>query len=290
MMRNLLALALPLLMLSPMAYAAQIMKVKGGGALVDLQGDKANPGDTFFTMSSDGKKRGIVQITKVKGDRAIVKILKGKVDQGMTLQARGGGSSVASGGSRKKVGNSGEPAMGRSFWGGMVGVNFDSLKVQVLNNSTQQNETATLSGTSFSALGMYDYEMFPYLWFRGMGGIEGFSAAGSSVCGTLNNSACNASIYYLAGDALARLVLPAGDFRPWAGVGIELMFPVSKTSTALSTSSISVTNVIQIAGGVDWFISPGMYIPISLEYGLFPTSNAVTANWIEFRAGLGVPF
>src|SRR5690242_1454548 len=79
MMRNLYVLAIFALFFSTASYAGDVTKVKGSGALIDLKGEAASPGDLFYTLSSDGKKRGIIQITKVKGDKAIGKIMKGKV-------------------------------------------------------------------------------------------------------------------------------------------------------------------------------------------------------------------
>jgi hypothetical protein len=139
-------------------------------------------------------------------------------------------------------------------------------------------------------MGFFDYEMYPQIWFRGLTGLEGFSASGASMCGSQNTSACNASIYYISFDGMARYVFMNGNFRPWLGAGIALMFPATKSATALDASSISNTTVIQVAGGMDWFVTPTMFIPVSLEYGMLPKSNEVEASWITLRVGLGLPF
>ncbi len=289
MMRNLyivLVWSLILTFHSVFSFAAEVTKVKGGSALIDLKGDSASAGDQFFALSSDGKKRGILQITKVKGDKAIAKITKGKAEAGMTLQARSGGGGNASKGRSK---HTAQPT-GRSYWGGVLGLAMDSMKVRVTNPITKVAADAALSGTSFSAKGLFDYELFPQIWFRGLGGLESFSARGSSICGTSGTDACNASIYYIAADFLGRYVFSEGNYRPWLGGGMSLMFPASKSASALDSGSISNTSVILISGGLDWFLSPTMYIPISIEYGLLPKSNEVEASWIEVRAGLAVPF
>jgi hypothetical protein len=288
MMRNILVLILSSLFFCVGAYAADVTKVKGSNALVDLKGEPAAPGDTYFTLGSDGKRRGILQITKVKGDKAIGKITKGKVDIGMTLEKRGGATASASGKSRKSA----DAPTGTSYWGGMVGLGMDKMSVKV-NSSTHAGEsagTSAMSGIGYGATGFFDYELFPHIWFRGLGGVEGFNAAGDSRCGAANNSACNASIYYISLDFTARYVFTETTFRPWLGAGVALMFPGSKNSTALDSASISNTSVIQIMGGVDYFINKDMFIPVSIEYGMLPKSDEVDASWIEFRIGLGVPF
>lgn len=288
MMRNILVLVLSSLFFCVGAYAADVTKVKGSNALVDLKGEPAAPGDTYFTLGSDGKRRGILQITKVKGDKAIGKITKGRVDIGMTLEKRVSAISPASGKSRK----SGDTPSGTSYWGGMFGLGMDKMNVKV-HSSTHEGETvgtSSMSGIGYGGSGFFDYELFKHIWFRGLGGIEGFNAAGNSICGAANNSACNASIYYISLDFTARYVFTESTFRPWLGAGVALMFPASKTSTALDSASISNTTVIQVLGGVDYFINKDMFIPVSIEYGLLPASDEVDATWITFRIGLGVPF
>lgn len=263
-------------------FAADIMKVKGSSVLIELQGESAVPGDSFFALSADGKKRAIIQITKVKGEKALGSISKGKASAGMTLQRRGTGTKVAR---RKKKGSSSE-STSKANWGAMVGYSMDTMKVQI-NFPTTNYTKATLAGSSFSAMGMFDYELFQQIWFRGLGGVEGFNVTGNTSCGSGN---CNASIYYLSLDFLARYIFMTGDFRPWLGAGIALMFPASKKATALDSSSISNTSVGIVTGGFDYFINKDMFIPVSIEYGMLPPSDEVDASWIEFRIGLGVPF
>jgi hypothetical protein len=294
MMRNIYVLVMALFFISTGAYGAGVSKVKGSNALIDLQGEGAQPGDSYFTIGTDGKRHGIIQITKVKGDKAIAKIAKGKVDVGMTLEKRAGSGGMAAAGKSHKRGGSagGEIPGGRPYWGALLGLGMDSMTAQV-NSATISGKAIgkpALSGIGYGATGFFDYEMFPHIWFRGLGGIEGFNVAGSSICGSANNSACNASIYYITMDFMGRYVFTDGPFRPWLGGGVALMFPASKSATVLDSSSISNTSVIQIAGGLDWFINKDMFIPVSIEYGMLPKSNEVEASWIELRVGLGVPF
>lgn len=278
------------------ASAATISKVKGSGALIDLQGEAAAPGDQFFAISSDGKRKALISISKVKGDKAIGKITKGNATAGMTLEHKGAGGSTPS---NKKVVKKKSPststetaAHGKSYWGVMAGFSMDKMSVLVKPNIGGFTEqTTTLSGSSFSGNAFFDYELFPQVWFRGLGGIEGFNVAGSSICGVGNAEACNANIYYLSVDFIARYVfVNTGTFRPWLGGGLAMMFPATKKASALEPSSISNTNVIQVMGGADMFVSQDMFIPFSVEYGMLPKSNEVDASWIQIRLGLGIPF
>ncbi|MGE4132437.1 MAG: hypothetical protein AB7F86_12415 [Bdellovibrionales bacterium] len=274
--------------------AAEVVKVKGKSALVELKGEPASPGDLFYLIAPDGKRRGIFKVSKKKGDKAIGKIMKGKAQPGFTLEYRSPkGSAKGPKLSKPSMDDgSAQAVLGttRSYWGALLGYSSDTMSVKVTNVSNQDVGTASMSGSGFSAKGLFDYELFSSIWFRGAAGIEMFNAEGSKICGVSNNASCTAKLMYLTFDFLGRYVFSKGTFRPWIGGGLDLLFPASKDASALDPSSISTTNVIIAAAGLDWFMSPTFYIPISIEYGLLPKSDEVEASWIAFRAGFAVPF
>lgn len=295
MMRNLLVFAV--LILSPNLFAAEVTKVKGKGVLIELRGDPAVAGDDFYLLSPDGKRKALIKISKVKGEKAIGKLLKGKAAPGYTMEfkaKKGGGKAAAASGGAKMAAPSmddGSAAGGRAYWGGIFGFSKDSMTVQVTSATNQNLGSAPMSGYGFSAKGLFDYELFSQIWFRGTAGLETFNAEGTKpICGPTNTQACTAKLMYLTFDFIGRYVFGTGSFRPWLGGGLGLLFPASKDATALDPASISTTNVILFAGGFDWFTSPTFYIPVSVEYGMLPKSDEVEANWIAVRAGFAVPF
>lgn len=267
---------------SSLAFAGEVTKVKGRGVLISLSGDDANVGDLFFLLK-DGKKMAIIRVTKVKGDQAIGSILKGKADVGMTTQKREGGGGKSAGGGGGGGGSSRMGASKKSYWGGMIGYSMDSMTVDLPSGAT-----VSMTGSAFSAMGLFDYKLFNRGWFRGLGGYQGFQAQGSAIC--LGSTTCNMNASYIDLNFLFRYLFTDSAFRPWLGGGFGLMFPAAKSSTALDTGSISSTGIFIISGGLDWQISPTMYVPISLEYGMFPKSATVEASWITVRAGVAVPF
>lgn len=293
-MRSLMCLCLfSLSLLASPAFAAEVQKVKGKSVLVDLKGDPAAPGDIFYTVKADGKRAALIQISKVKGDKAIGKIMKGKPAAGMSLELKP--SKVAhSGGKSHSGGGSTSSASGRSYWGVLAGFGMDSMTVDIKDSNSLNNASLgkeSLSGTGFSGKGLFDYELFPQVWFRGTAGLEMFNVSGPARCSTNNLKTCDAKIMYMAFDFLGRYIFAtSGNYKPWLGGGIGLLFPASKSATALQASSIATTNVMMVAGGMDWFINPNLYIPISLEYGLLPKSDEVEAKWIAVRVGFAVPF
>ena len=120
--------------------------------------------------------------------------------------------------------------------------------------------------------------------------MEGFTVAGNSICGPTNSDACNAKLIYLSFDFMARYIFSNDSFRPWIGGGLSLLFPATKEASALDSASISTTNAIVGAFGFDYYVNNTFYIPVSIEYGLLPKSDEVSANWIAFRTGFGLPF
>jgi len=283
-----LALFAGLFILTPSLYAAQVLKVKGKNVLIDLNGEAAANGDQYFALSADGKRVALVLVNKIKGEKAIGKVIKGgNVTAGMTLEMRP--SKKAGHPTSTAKASSGDSSSGqRAYWGAIFGFGLDSMKVNV----STSNATADMSGTGFSGKLLFDYELLPQVWFRGAGGVESFNASGGNVCGptAAAREACDAKIMYIDVDFLGRYVFSQGSFRPWLGAGVALLFPASKSSTALASNSIGTTNVLLVSGGFDWFTSPTFYVPFAVEYGMFPKSDEVDASWIAFRLGFAIPF
>ncbi|MCB0357948.1 MAG: hypothetical protein KDD40_13115, partial [Bdellovibrionales bacterium] len=109
-------------------------------------------------------------------------------------------------------------------------------------------------------------------------------------CGTNNDSACDVEISYLALDLWGRYVMTQGTFRPWVGIGFNLLFPSSKASTAIDEESITSTSVFAGGLGFDWFFKSDMYLPVQIEYGIYPSSDTVKANYLAARFGVGIDF
>ncbi len=267
------------------AFAADITKVKGNKALINLDGLEAAEGDVFFAIDSNGKKKGLIKLDKVKGDKAIGMIAKGKAQVGWTLTKRGPKAAASDDSvtpsSRKKDFSASNHD---TFIGGMVGYGMDSAEVTL-----DSGAVASLSGTGISAKGFFDYKLFPNIWFRGFGGIENFNGTGGNVCGT-GSSTCDVKIMYITFDFWGRYVFSDKEFRPWLGGGFTLLFPMSKSSTAIVETSITTTSTYGVGGGADWFISKDSFIPMSVEYQLFPSSNQAKASIIALRVGYGMSF
>lgn len=272
---------------APGVHGAQIEKVKGKSLLINLEGDTASSGDLFYTVDPSGKKRGILRISKVARGKAIAVLGKGKAEPGWMLEAKPRSASAARSQPRaQQMASDGKAP--RSFWGVTGGVVMDSVSVDLVDDTTGQatGESVDLKGTTFALKGLFDYQVFDLIWFRGLSGIENLDASGSRS----NGESRDAQIMYLTFDFWGRAVFGSSSFRPWAGAGFSLMFPMSKKSSALREASITNTSTMAGGFGVDWFLSPTSYVPISLEYGLFPESQLVKADYIALRVGWATKF
>jgi hypothetical protein len=265
------------------AWAAKIKNVKGKKVLVDLEGETVEPGQIFYVVK-DGKNTGLIKISKVKNNQGLAILGKGKAEVGSNIKLREKKGSD-SGSSPSRASRSGSGPQGESFFGGMGGFNMASADVKL----PLSGNTVSLSGSGFSAKGLFDYKVLDSIWFRGMGGLEQFIVGGAN--DSLNcGGECKVEISYISFDLWGRFLLSTGNFRPWIGGGGGLLFPMSKKSTAIQKKSITNTNIFAIGGGIDWFLSPTTYLPIQVEYDLYPSSSTVKATALTVRAGFAVPW
>jgi len=273
------------------SQAAQVAKVKGRALLIDTQGDSLRAGDILYVVDMSGKKKAIIKIMKVRGNKAIAKLGKGKPQAGMALLKRGASFAppvASSSDSDYSTSNYSSGDFGRS-WGGMLGLGSDSLTADIITDTGIKQGTASTSGMGYSLNGLYDHRLMDHVWFRGLAGIETLKSEGGSNCGDSGTEKCTVNLMYLGASALGRYLFSEGKFSPWVGGGVSLLFPLTKDSSLLKSSSVTSTYVLLFSGGLDWKISPRMSIPLSLEYGMFPKSETVEASWIQFRVGVAMP-
>lgn len=265
-----------------LAYSAEIKALKGKKVLVDMDPENFNVGDILKVQNNSGKTIGLVKLTKVKG-RLAEGLLKGKATKGLQVQLRSKKS-----GAKEMSGSlaSGSKSNTKPAFGVMVGYNMTTAEITLPLNA----ETVSLDGTGFSLKALVDYPLLNWLNFRGLAGLEQFNVGGVSNQGC--DGECTAEINYLSFDLWGRYVMGSGSFRPWLGVGFELMFPISKSATALDESSITNTSSspVAIGGGFDFWMSKKSYIPTQIEYVPYPSTDDVKASAIAARVGYSMTF
>lgn len=253
------------------AHAVKIQSVKDKQALLETEGDQVRTGDRFYAVSSDGKKRAILQVKQVRGDRALAVVLRGRALLSHSLEpytARGG---------RKASGSS------NKGWGLTAGYSSNSMTVKP--NSTT---SISLSGSSFNLSGFYQLNLDGKISARILGGYEALVASGTSAtC----SGECKVDIGYLGVEALVRYsFINSSSMEFWGGAGLGFLFAMNKTSNILNTSKISTNQTIVGALGLDYKLSRSTFIPLQLDYALYPENSTSSATQIILRAGWGRSF
>jgi outer membrane protein W len=284
---------------SQSALAVSIQQAKGNRILLSLDGDKLSVGQTITLKNADDKTVATAVIGQVKGGKAIATVKTGKVDGSETVSLGAGGDNEESEenispDSFSKKTKSVYRLNSTKFSGLLtIGMNQMNTKQSDGQTPTPNTEEVALKGNSFGLTGAMDYPFNNWLILRGTLGYEPLVAKGTSTllaCNNLSSTDCNASINYLSASGFARFNLTKSRFQTWVGVGGTAKFPISKTTTALRADDIKMTMTFGAGGGFDFFITNKTFIPASLEYQLFQSSETVSANIILIRSGFGWAF
>ena len=287
-----LALLLIGFFITSSALAAKIISVKQNKVLIDLEGQDLPVGQKLFSIDGSGKKRAVLQIRQVKGGKAVADITKGQSTPDHRLQVIAGGPpmNTAKTGAQSQAASSkkGKTAgRGQASWGLMGGYAMNTMKVKLSSTPVD------LTGSSMSLKGFYQTKLDGAISVKGSVGYETFSAKGSistGTCGSSGSTDCNVDISYLGMDALIRYSIIESDFHLWAGGGLAFLFALSKDSNVLDTGKITTNQAIVGAVGFDYNLSGGAFIPVELNYNLFPDNNSTSASQIVIRAGYGWDF
>lgn len=284
------------LVFSPFSTAQTVKTVKGKKALLELQGTPAQVGQTFYAIDASGKKRALLKITQVKGDKALVDILQGKTETGQIVQPKSGPPSDTPGSTTrtdnsttKDAANSGLSSSGKSSkkgetWG-LLG-SFGMNKMDASLTVATVKYTANMTGAGFGLLGFYDFPLSKSFVLRGTTGLEQFIGNGTLTAAVCNGSAnCSVNIMYLSFYGTAKYIFINGKVKIWGGGGLGYLFAASKSSNILKTDGLS-TYVIVPSLGIDIPVGSG-FIPITVDYALYPDSADVKANSTSVRAGWG---
>ncbi len=273
--------------------AATILKVKGRKVLIDREGGRFKKGQVLRIVSKNGRKRGSLRITKLtKKGRAVGRILKGKARRGWKLKGkklRGSGRGEQQGTmSQSGPDRDKNVSHAKNHWGFLAGMGMHSMSAKQYPVGTP-TKMASMSGTGFTLKGLWDYKISNMMELRTLTGLQQLQASSEdSFCGINNNEMCEVSISYFSVDIWGRFVF-SYSFRPWVGMGINLLYPLSHDSSAIDKDSISSTSAMVFGGGMEWNLG-GMTIPIQIQYDIYPSSEDVSASSIVVKAGILFPF
>ncbi|MGZ3771231.1 MAG: hypothetical protein ACXVCP_13150 [Bdellovibrio sp.] len=281
---------------SSLSFAATVSAVKGTKVLINLESDTIEANEEFYLINPDsGKKAAIIRVQQVKGQKALADILKGKAKEGYTLQAKGASSLSSQSGETNSVSALAKTSENTTLkilkdsYGVTAGYITSTMSADVSYKDgfgITRTTNAGMNGSGFALGGFYDYVFNPDLVGRAAANIEQFNVSGSaSAAGCSGGTNCDAKINYLSLYALGKWYPLQGKYRMWLGGGAGYLLALSKSSTALNESQISTNQVFTASIGTDIQQNRSNYIPISIEYSMFPDSPTVKANMIVVKAG-----
>ncbi|WP_413613294.1 hypothetical protein [Bdellovibrio sp. HCB-110] len=283
------------------AFSASVSAVKGQKVLINLDGDATSEGEEFYLINpSNNKRTAIIRIKQVKGSKALGEIVKGRASQGYSLQAKAPSKMSAEVSDPSSENSSDEETpvarndmsylrVVKDSYGitGSYIMNTMDADVSYKDGFGISHKTSTsMSGTGFGVGGFYDYAFSKDFVGRGYAAMEQFNVSGNaSEAACADSTSCDAKINYLSLYGLIKWYPLQGKYRGWLGGGMGYMLALSKSSTALNESQISTNQVFTFAIGSDIQMSRKNYIPVSIEYNMFPASDTVKASMILIKGG-----
>ena len=290
-------LTLILCFITPLATAGTVVKISGKKVYIVFdpsEGGTFQKDDYFNLTNKQGKKVGVVELTKVQGYKAVGLLKKGRASQGNSTQFRSVGKKdkmkkLDASAANKKSGlfeddeelHSSSP-QGRVRWGLQIGYGTAKQDVE------QDTGTSTQSGSSLALKGLLDYPLLKTVSLQGGAGVEKFSVSGTgkNAQTQITNVEISSEITFLTTDALLKWSAYKGhtsQFYLLGGMGI--FYPLSKSSDSIDSGTISTIAVGEFGLGFE-FSMGGLSIPVDLTYYLFPKSTTVSTSIISFKVGV----
>jgi hypothetical protein len=285
------ALSFVVIGLSSQAFAGVIEQVKNGKVLIALKGTPAQVGEQFFALNENNKKTAILEVTAVKGDRAVAKITKGTTKLADTILSKGLGAAP------EKNSPSESTFIRHDLKKLAVNIKVSTDAISTLQqdstNPFPNKETVDMKGSNIGLNVTMGIPLGKTLSIQGFAGYEMLKVAGTAlrlVCDGKTTTDCNADISYLTVGALGRLTYASNSMEYWAGAGFGFKQPIAKKSTALTLDNISLANTAIIALGLDYHLSNTKFIPVSFEYHKsFNESETVpTISHMGLQVGFGI--
>lgn len=277
-------------LVSAFSYSQTVLNIKNGKVLLDLGALEVNSGDRVITSNSEGKKKSLLQIRQIKNGKATAEIVKGVPETGHTFDIFKGAPKRPRKVVQEEVDYSRASGRNRGSYGFTGALAMNSMKISNLT----RNETSysfEMTGTNFGVGGFYDYTLNPSWLVRAHGTLEMFDVKSTkNGCGTVADlPECTVKFTQLGTYGTFNYLFSPEPMRVWAGVGGGLFIYLSKDASVLDTNKFFFNSMLMAAAGVDYFMNPSTFIPISLEYQVIPDKEAGVTG-IVLRAGWGRSF
>lgn len=290
------AILLSLFFVGQPAWAGRVVKVKGKKVYIILdqeEVDSSANGDHLYVTTTSGKKRGIVTIRKMKGNKVIAQLRKGKASKSMLTQPR-----KAAANKKQRRRRQDKQEMERASEVAEVEnttetTEFPEMMFGILGTYGMASQSvsgiADMTGSLMGAKLAFDYELFSNVGVKARLGMDMLSVTGS-----MGSNSYKTGINYITLDFLLRYyIMRSKSFGLFANGGFGIYSPMSTDlgpsgSQALQQDSISTTSVGIFGLGISIPIS-SMELQLGADYFYFPTSADVNTSVIGGKLGLYFP-
>lgn len=248
---------------SELLCANQITKVSGAKVLIQVTDLDVKSGQDVYALDESGKKKAILRIDKIRGDRATANIIKGKAKSGyyVEVKSKGGGGSA-------RVDQDRDSSIKDSRLGLLLGITQNTMNVNL--SSASYN----LSGSAMVVAGFWDIPLSEGLFARGKVGVKQFSTQMGSIKAEFQYLGLEGSLNFKLGNTF------------WLGGGGAFLFSMSKSSNVPGLDVSAATNSFFFGGlGANFRLGRSSTIPVSLDYAMYPSGTGVSASAILIRAG-----
>jgi hypothetical protein len=276
------------------AQASSVSALKNKRVIINMDTEVYHVGDVIYGMTGS-KKTALIRIEKIKGNRALGVITRGHVAVGgrtMTRPSRPTRTARASEGSDDSYSRSNLLRKRRYGLGFLLSYATQSASMTVQSSSL--SESAKFTGSAMGIKGFIDYDFNPNFSFRGALGLEPLqtkATLSNALCGNGTSNNCTFNYNFIALEAGVHYNLVTTPSRYWLGLGYSFLLDGGHSNNTPNVNLAGGTSqMILISGGADFSFGKRSYIPVAIEYGLFPSGGGVTINSIFLRAGYGMNF
>jgi hypothetical protein len=261
--------------------AAKIIEVKSNQAKVEPEGEVFQVGDKLWAADDFGKILALLVVKNIEGNSIQTQVLKGIAKQNLVVGKMGTKPP-------KKENNFARSVIKENAkWAGMIGLGSNSMTVKPSSSAS-----ATLNGTSIDVSAMYFKKMDSTLGLRLTGKYHSLKVSGrSNSISACSNTDCYVDLNFIGTEILGTYTYSQGNSHElWLGTGLGLFLAVNKDSNVLDTFKISISETLLLSTGMDWKIDKTTFIPIQLDYALYPDNQTSSANQFIVSLGYGKAF
>lgn len=272
------------------AFASSVSAIKNKQVVITMDTETYQVGQVVYGMTGP-KKTALIQIQKIRGNKALGTITRGHVAVGGTTMVRT--APAARQRNEESSYNRTSYTHTRKKWSGGILASYAMQSASMTVQTLTDSESAKFTGSAMGFKGFVDYDYSSNVTIRGAFGLEPLNTKASTtlaLCGNGTTNACKFNYNFIAVEGSVHYNLVTKPSRYWIGLGYSYLLDGGHSNNVPNVQlSGGSSQMILFGAGADFSFRKG-FIPVALEYGMFPGGGGVTISSIFFRAGYGWNF